>query len=95
MTTDVADEVAVRTMVAAAVERWGTVDILVNNAWGGGSLGRLEYKTNEQMDHGLRVGFFWAVLGHAGRIARHARPGPRQHHQPLLAQRGECPHRDG
>ena len=64
VTTDVADESAVRAMVAAAVERWGTVDILVNNAWGGGSLGRLEYKTNEQMAHGLRVGFYgplWAM----------------------------------
>ncbi len=64
VTTDVADEAAVRSMVAAGVDRWGTVDILVNNAWGGGSLGRLEYKTNEQMAHGLQVGFFgplWAM----------------------------------
>jgi NAD(P)-dependent dehydrogenase (short-subunit alcohol dehydrogenase family) len=64
VTTDVADETAVRDMVATAIDRWGTVDILVNNAWGGGSLGRLEYKTNEQMAHGLRVGFygpFWAM----------------------------------
>jgi NAD(P)-dependent dehydrogenase (short-subunit alcohol dehydrogenase family) len=65
VTTDVADEGAVQAMIAAAVDRWGTVDILVNNAWGGGSLGRLEYKTNEQMAYGLRVGFygpFWAML---------------------------------
>jgi NAD(P)-dependent dehydrogenase (short-subunit alcohol dehydrogenase family) len=64
VTTDVTDETAVRTMVAIAVERWGTVDILVNNAWGGGSLSRLEYKTDEQMAHGLRVGFYgplWAM----------------------------------
>ena len=64
VTTDVADEAAVRAMVAAALDRWGTVDILVNNAWGGGSLGRLEYKTNEQMAHGLQVGFYgplWAM----------------------------------
>jgi NAD(P)-dependent dehydrogenase (short-subunit alcohol dehydrogenase family) len=64
VTTDVADEAAVRAMVVAAVDRWGTVDILVNNAWGGGSLGRLEYKTNEQMSHGLQVGLygpFWAM----------------------------------
>lgn len=62
--TDVADETAVRAAVAAAVDRWGTVDILVNNAWGGGSLGRLEHKTNQQMDHGLRVGLYgplWAM----------------------------------
>jgi NAD(P)-dependent dehydrogenase (short-subunit alcohol dehydrogenase family) len=64
VTTDVAEEAAVRSLVAAGVDRWGTVDILVNNAWGGGSLGRLEYKTNEQMAHGLQVGFFgplWAM----------------------------------
>ncbi len=64
ITTDVADEAAVRATVAEAIDRWGAVDILVNNAWGGGSLGRLEYKTNEQLDHGLRVGFYgplWAM----------------------------------
>lgn len=64
VTTDVRDEAAVRAMVATAIDRWGTVDILVNNAWGGGSLGRLEYKTNEQMSHGLEVGFYgplWAM----------------------------------
>jgi NAD(P)-dependent dehydrogenase (short-subunit alcohol dehydrogenase family) len=51
-------------MVATAVETWGTVDILVNNAWGGGSLGRVERKTDEAMDHAMRVGFlgpFWAM----------------------------------
>ena len=64
VTTDVADEAAVREMVAATIDRWGTVDILVNNAWGGGSLCRLEYKTNEHMAHGLGVGLFgplWAM----------------------------------
>lgn len=64
VTTDVADETAVRAMVDLAVDHWGTVDILVNNAWGGGSLGRVEYKTNEQMAHGFQVGFygpFWAM----------------------------------
>ena len=64
VTTDVADEGAVRAMVGAAVDRWGTVDILVNNAWGGGSLGRLEYKSNAQMAHGFQVGFYgplWAM----------------------------------
>ena len=64
VTTDVSEESDVRAMVAAAIDRWGTVDILVNNAWGGGSLCRVEYKTNEQMDHGLRVGLYgplWAM----------------------------------
>ncbi len=51
-------------MVAAAVERFGSLDILVNNAWGGGALGRLEAKTDELLLHGMRVGYlgpFWAM----------------------------------
>ena len=52
-------------MVDVAVDRFGTVDILVNNAWGGGGgLGRVEFKTDETMDHALRVGFLgpmWAM----------------------------------
>jgi NAD(P)-dependent dehydrogenase (short-subunit alcohol dehydrogenase family) len=62
--TDVADEGDVRAMVATAVERWGRVDILVNNAWGGGRLSRVEHKTTEQMDHGIQVGLLgplWAM----------------------------------
>ena len=51
-------------VVDLAVERFGTVDILVNNAWGGGGLARVEFKTDEAMQHGLHVGFlgpFWAM----------------------------------
>ena len=62
--TDVAKESDVRAMVATAINLWGTVDILVNNAWGGGSLSRVEHKSNEQMEHGMRVGFYgplWAM----------------------------------
>src|SRR5262245_4687306 len=33
-------------MVAAAVDAWGTIDILVNNAWGGGKISRAELKTD-------------------------------------------------
>jgi NAD(P)-dependent dehydrogenase (short-subunit alcohol dehydrogenase family) len=64
VTTDVADEAAVRDMVATAVQHWGTVDVLVNNAWGGGSLSRVEQKTTAQMDRGVRVGLLgplWAM----------------------------------
>jgi NAD(P)-dependent dehydrogenase (short-subunit alcohol dehydrogenase family) len=62
--TDVKDQAQVEAMVDLAVERFGTIDILVNNAWGGGSLGRVENKTNEQMAHGYAVGFqgpLWAM----------------------------------
>jgi NAD(P)-dependent dehydrogenase (short-subunit alcohol dehydrogenase family) len=51
-------------MIQAAVEAWGTLDILVNNAWGGGKLSRVEYKTDELIEHGLSVGFrgpLWAM----------------------------------
>ncbi len=51
-------------MLEAAMEAWGTVDILVNNAWGGGKLSRVEFKTDELIDHGLSVGFrgpLWAM----------------------------------
>ena len=51
-------------MIALAVERWGTVDILVNNAWGGGRIGRVENKTTELLAHGMDTTFygpFWAM----------------------------------
>lgn len=54
---DVRDEAQVTAMVDAAVERWGSIDILVNNAWGGGTLKRVEKKTNEDLAHGLGLGF--------------------------------------
>ena len=61
-------DVGVREQVVGAVERtvaeFGSVDILVNNAWGGGTTSRLEYKTEQAMEHGFRVGLmssFWAM----------------------------------
>jgi len=61
-------DVGVREQVVEAVERtvaeFGGVDILVNNAWGGGGVARLEYKTEAAMEHGFRVGLmssFWAM----------------------------------
>lgn len=62
--TDVAQKADNEAMIAAANERWGSVDILVNNAWGGGMLSRVEHKTDELMSHGWHVGFlgpFWAM----------------------------------
>ena len=50
--------------VATAVSEYGTVDVLVNSAWGGGSIGRVENKTDEQLAHGFAVGYygpFWAM----------------------------------
>ncbi|MCF2525988.1 SDR family NAD(P)-dependent oxidoreductase [Yinghuangia soli] len=46
-------------LVEAAVARWGRIDTLVNNAWGGGRINRLENKTDEMLEHGLHMGL-WA-----------------------------------
>jgi NAD(P)-dependent dehydrogenase (short-subunit alcohol dehydrogenase family) len=62
--TDVSLKDDVQAMVATALDTWGTVDVLVNNAWGGGALGRVEHKTDAQLAHGFGVGFygpFWAM----------------------------------
>jgi NAD(P)-dependent dehydrogenase (short-subunit alcohol dehydrogenase family) len=64
LAVDVSDESAVRAMVQSAIDAFGRIDILVNNAWGGGQLGRVEAKTNADLSHGFGVGFygpFWAM----------------------------------
>jgi len=63
--TDVADKSSVEAAVAAAVESFGSLDILVNNAWGGGRISRVEHKTPELIENGLSVGFrgpLWAMI---------------------------------
>lgn len=63
--TDASDKESVEQMVRATVDRFGTLDILVNNAWGGGRIGRIEKKSPELMAHGLNMGFlgpFWAMV---------------------------------
>ena len=64
----IATDVGVKEQVLAAVElaasRFGRLDVLVNNAWGGGAIGRVEKKSDAQMEHGIRVGLmsaFWAM----------------------------------
>jgi NAD(P)-dependent dehydrogenase (short-subunit alcohol dehydrogenase family) len=62
--TDAADRTQVEAMVGTAVSTWGTVDVLVNNAWGGGTIGRVEHKTESELAHGFGLGFygpFWAM----------------------------------
>jgi NAD(P)-dependent dehydrogenase (short-subunit alcohol dehydrogenase family) len=62
---DVTDEHQVHAMVDATVERFGGLHVLVNNAWGGGAMVRLEHTSDEQMAHGLSMAFwaaYWSML---------------------------------
>lgn len=55
---DVTCKVQVQDMVAAAIAHFGRLDILVNNAWKGAPLARLEEQTDDQ----LRGAFDMAVM---------------------------------
>ncbi len=61
---DVSDRAQVESAVRTAVSRYGSIDIVVNNAWGGGAIGRVESKTDEQLAQGIAVGYYgpyWAM----------------------------------
>ena len=71
--TDAGNRADCEAMVAHAVSTFGRLDILVNNAWGGGKISRVEHKTDELMQGGLDVGFlgpFWTM------VAAHAHMAP-------------------
>jgi NAD(P)-dependent dehydrogenase (short-subunit alcohol dehydrogenase family) len=62
--TDVREKADNLAMIEAALDAWGRVDILMNNAWGGGRLSRVEHKTDDLMAHGMSMAFFgpfWAM----------------------------------
>jgi NAD(P)-dependent dehydrogenase (short-subunit alcohol dehydrogenase family) len=62
--TDVSVEEQVVAAVDATVDSYGAVDVLVNNAWRVGSVGRVEHKSAGQLRAGLEVGLlgpFWAM----------------------------------
>jgi len=62
--TDVANREHVENAVQAALSEYGAIDIVVNNAWGGGAIGRVEDKTDEQLAQGIAVGYYgpyWAM----------------------------------
>ncbi len=69
--TDVSKRDQVENAVAAAVSEYGSIDVLVNNAWGGGTIGRVENKTDDELAHGLAVGYygpFWAMRAAFGHM---------------------------
>jgi NAD(P)-dependent dehydrogenase (short-subunit alcohol dehydrogenase family) len=62
--TDVSDRDQVENAVQTALSEFGSIDILVNNAWGGGAIGRVEKKSDEQLAQGIAVGYYgpyWAM----------------------------------
>jgi NAD(P)-dependent dehydrogenase (short-subunit alcohol dehydrogenase family) len=64
VSTDVSDRPQVENAVQTALSTYGSVDIVVNNAWGGGGIGRVEKKTDEQLSQGIAVGYYgpyWAM----------------------------------
>lgn len=64
VSTDVSDRVQVENAVQTALSAYGSIDIVVNNAWGGGGIGRVEKKADEQLSQGIAVGYygpFWAM----------------------------------
>lgn len=64
VSTDVSDCEQVENAVQTALSAYGSIDIVVNNAWGGGGIGRVEKKSDEQLTHGIAVGYygpFWAM----------------------------------
>ena len=61
---DVSRRVDVESAVEAAVSTYGSIDIVVNNAWGGGSISRVEEKTGEALNAGMAIGYlgpYWAM----------------------------------
>jgi NAD(P)-dependent dehydrogenase (short-subunit alcohol dehydrogenase family) len=62
--TDASNKADNAAMIDTAHRRWGSVDILVNNAWSGGNLARVENKTDDIFEHGMQLGFYgplWAM----------------------------------
>jgi NAD(P)-dependent dehydrogenase (short-subunit alcohol dehydrogenase family) len=72
---DVVDEASIATAVAATVDRFGAIDVLVNNA-GFGVFGPLEGITAEQLEQQFKVN----VFGMAAMI-RHVLPVMRRQHR--------------
>jgi NAD(P)-dependent dehydrogenase (short-subunit alcohol dehydrogenase family) len=64
LVTDVREKSDVDAMIKMAISRFGTVDILVNNAYRGRRYDRLERKNDDDINHGLAMNLwpaFWSM----------------------------------
>lgn len=62
--TNVGKKAEVEAMISQAMDELGGVDVLVNNAWGGGTHERFENKSDALMEHGFHTGLmasFWSM----------------------------------
>ena len=72
--TDVTDKEQVLAMVTAASDRFGRLDILVNNAWKGSGFARLENMTDEKLRGGFDMAVmaaFWAMQAALPELEKH------------------------
>src|ERR1700761_2653364 len=69
---DVTDKASIKTSVAAGIERFGKIDVLVNNA-GYGAMGALEASTEEQVKQQFDVNLFGLIA-----VTKAVLPGMRQ-----------------
>lgn len=58
---DVTKREEVEAMIAFAIDRLDGADILINNAWGGGTIKRIENKSDSDIEHGVTMGFYAAM----------------------------------
>jgi NAD(P)-dependent dehydrogenase (short-subunit alcohol dehydrogenase family) len=68
ISADVSDETQVESLIRQVADKWGQIDIIVNNA-GTSSVARLEEMTNEQMMGDVALKVYGAIY-----CARHALP---------------------
>lgn len=69
--TDVTDREQIENAVTTTISEYGALDILVNNAWGGGTIARVENKTDEDLARGVAMGYygpFWAMRAAFGQM---------------------------
>lgn len=75
---DVTDILSIQNTVAAGIEKFGKIDVLVNNA-GYGAMGALEAATDEQVKQQFDVNFFGLID-----VTKAVLPGMRQHRSGVI-----------